>query len=126
MLRTNLSAHHPAKLWQNYIQLTEAEAAFRALKSELSIRPIFHQLERRAKAHILVAFLGYALWVTLKHLLIRKGSTLSPAKTLNSWGSSSRLVRLKKAPTRDTRSACPFACMTIPLLELLTTIVRNL
>jgi transposase len=82
LLRTNLPASEPDKLWRNYIQLTEAEAAFRALKSELSIRPIFHQLERRAKAHILVAFLGYALWVTLKHLLLRRRSKLSPAKAL--------------------------------------------
>jgi transposase len=82
LLRTNLPPEKPENLWKDYIQLTEAEAAFRALKSELSIRPIFHQLERRAKAHILVAFLGYALWVTLKHLLIRKGSSVSPAKAL--------------------------------------------
>ncbi len=53
------------------MQLTEAEASFRALKSELSIRPLFHQLEPRVKAHVMVAFLGYALWVTLKHLLKR-------------------------------------------------------
>ena len=51
------------------MQLTEAEASFRALKSELSIRPLFHQLEPRVKAHVMVAFLGYALWVTLKHRL---------------------------------------------------------
>jgi hypothetical protein len=51
------------------MQLSEAEAAFRALKSELSIRPLFHQKEPRVKAHVLVAFLGYALWVTLKHQL---------------------------------------------------------
>ena len=55
-----------------YMQLTEAEASFRALKSELSIRPLFHQKESRVKAHVLVAFLGYALWVTLKHLLQRR------------------------------------------------------
>jgi hypothetical protein len=48
------------------------EASFRALKSELSIRPLFHQKEPRVKAHVLVAFLGYALWVTLKHLLQRR------------------------------------------------------
>ena len=54
------------------MQLTEAEASFRALKSELSIRPLFHQKERRVKAHVMVAFLGYALWVTLKHLLQRR------------------------------------------------------
>ena len=82
LLRTNLPPGKPEDLWKSYIQLTEAEAAFRVLKSPLSIRPIFHQLERRAKAHILVAFLGYALWVTLKHLLRRKGSALSPSKAL--------------------------------------------
>jgi hypothetical protein len=54
------------------MQLTEAEASFRALKSELPVRPLFHQLEPRAKAHVMVAFLGYALWVTLKHLLKRR------------------------------------------------------
>jgi transposase len=82
LLRTNLPPAEPEQLWKSYIQLTEAEAAFRALKSELSIRPIFHQLERRAKAHVLVAFLGYALWVTLKHLLLRKRSDMSPGKAL--------------------------------------------
>jgi transposase len=83
LLRTNLPASQPQQLWKSYVQLTEAEAAFRTLKSELSIRPIFHQLERRAKAHILVAFLGYALWVALKHLLIRKRSNCSPAQALH-------------------------------------------
>ncbi len=82
LLRTNLPDTDPEQLWKSYIQLTEAEATFRVLKSELSIRPIFHQLERRVKAHILVAFLGYAMWVTLKHLLLRQGSNLSPARAL--------------------------------------------
>jgi transposase len=82
LLRTNLQAESAAELWTKYMQLTEAEAAFRALKSALSIRPLFHQLEPRVKAHILVAFLGYALWVTLKHLLQRKQSRLTPARVL--------------------------------------------
>src|SRR5450432_2676185 len=69
LLRTNLQAESAEELWAKYMQLTEAEASFRALKSELSIRPLFHQLEPRVKAHVMVAFLGYALWVTLKHLL---------------------------------------------------------
>jgi hypothetical protein len=64
------------------MQLTEVEAAFRTLKSELAIRPLFHQLEKRVKAHVLVAFLGYALLVTLKHLLKRAASEYSPAKVL--------------------------------------------
>ena len=72
LLRTNLQAETAEELWSNYMQLTEAEASFRALKSELSIRPLFHQLEPRVKAHVMVAFLGYALWVTLKHLLKRR------------------------------------------------------
>jgi transposase len=72
MLRTNLPADNAEDLWSRYMQLTEAEAAFRALKSELSIRPLFHQKEARVKAHVMVAFLGYALWVTLKHLLKRR------------------------------------------------------
>jgi transposase len=74
ILRTNLPSDNAADLWTKYIQLTEAEAAFRALKSELSIRPLFHHLEHRVKAHVLVAFLGYAMWVTLKHLLKRRSA----------------------------------------------------
>jgi transposase len=76
LLRTNLQADTAEDLWKKYMQLTEAEASFRALKSELSIRPLFHQLEPRVKAHVMVAFLGYALWVTLKHLLQRRASLM--------------------------------------------------
>ena len=80
------ATHESAALWKKYLQLTEVEAAFRTLKSELAIRPLFHQLERRVKAHVLVAFLGCALLVTLKHL--RRDSDYSPAKVLK------RLVEL--------------------------------
>jgi hypothetical protein len=101
LLRTILKADEAEQLWSKYIQLTEAEAAFRTLKSDLLIRPFFHQLEGRVKAHILVAFLGYALWVTLKHLLKRKQVELSPAKAL------ALLARLESAdiilPTTDGR-----------------------
>jgi transposase len=76
LLRTNLQAETAEELWSKYMQLTEAEASFRALKSELSIRPLFHQLEPRVKAHVMVAFLGYALWVTLKHRLKRRPAIL--------------------------------------------------
>lgn len=82
LLRTNLTADGAADLWKKYMQLTEVEAAFRTLKSELAVRPLFHQLERRVKAHVLVAFLGYALLVTLKHLLKRGGAEYSPANVL--------------------------------------------
>jgi transposase len=80
LLRTNLKAETAEELWSKYMQLTEAEASFRALKSELSVRPLFHQLEPRVKAHVMVAFLGYALWVTLKHLLKRR-SMIAPKPT---------------------------------------------
>lgn len=82
LLRTNLQAENAEELWSKYMQLTEAEASFRALKSELSIRPLFHQLEPRVKAHVMVAFLGYALWVTLKHLLKRR-SAMAPKAAAN-------------------------------------------
>lgn len=101
LLRTNLVGQTVQELWTRYIQLTEAEAAFRALKSELALRPLFHQLERRVKAHVLVAFLGYALWVTLKHLLQRRHLGLTPAQAL------AQLATLQSAdivlPTTDGR-----------------------
>ena len=110
LLRTNLEGATVEELWTKYIQLTEAEAAFRALKSELSIRPLFHQLEPRVKAHILVAFLGYSLWVTLKHLLRRKNSDGSPSQALSLLATiqsadivlpttDGREIRLRRIPT---------------------------
>ena len=65
LLRTNLNGLDPATLWKRYIQLTEAEWAFRITKDELEIRPIWHQKAERVKAHILVCFLAYVLWKTL-------------------------------------------------------------
>jgi len=83
LLRTNLKADTAEELWAKYMQLTEAEASFRALKSELSVRPLFHQLEPRVKAHVMVAFLGFALWVTLKHLLKRRPADVAkPSATV--------------------------------------------
>lgn len=83
LLRTNLTEQDPKKLWEKYMQLTEAEAAFRALKSELVIRPIWHQKTARVQAHIMVAFMGYALWVTIKHTLKNAGTDYSPNRALN-------------------------------------------
>jgi hypothetical protein len=76
------------------MQLTEAEASFRALKSELSIRPLFHQLEPRVKAHVMVAFLGYALWVTLKHLLKRRAAIV-PQPTISGVNNAQQLSPMK-------------------------------
>jgi transposase len=69
LLRSNLVEEDPAVLWERYVQLTQIEAAFRSLKSDLGIRPIYHQLGHRVEAHILVAFLAYCLSVTLKQRL---------------------------------------------------------
>jgi hypothetical protein len=77
LLRSNLVGEDAAVLWELYLQLTQIEAAFRTLKSELGLRPIYHQLENRVEAHILVAFLAYALSVTLKQRL----QTLAPGLT---------------------------------------------
>ncbi len=69
LLRSNLSGEDPVILWQRYIQLTEIEAAFRNLKSDLAIRPVHHQKDPRIEAHIFVAFLAYCLYVTLQQRL---------------------------------------------------------
>src|SRR3954454_15910994 len=95
MLRTNLEAGTAEELWSRYMQLTEAEASFRALKSELSIRPLFHQKEPRVKAHVLVAFLGYALWVTLKHLLKSRCMIAPESATSASDGKPEPLSAMK-------------------------------
>ena len=73
VLRTNIPDWSPEDLWRTYIQLTEAEAAFRIHKSDLSLRPIWHQKEHRVKAHILVCFLAYVLWKTLEQWQHRAG-----------------------------------------------------
>ncbi len=79
LLRSNLTGEDPAVLWTRYVQLTQIESVFRSLKSELSIRPIGHQLEHRADAHVLVAFLAYSLQVTLKNRLMMHAPGLTPA-----------------------------------------------
>lgn len=82
LLRSNLTADDPAVLWTRYMQLTHIEAAFRSLKSDLRVRPIYHQLEHRADAHILIAFLAYCLQVTLKHRLQAHAPGLTPAAVM--------------------------------------------
>jgi hypothetical protein len=80
LLRTNLTESDPAKLWQFYLQLVQVEAAFRTLKGDLAIRPIFHQDENRIEAHIFIAFLAYCLHVTLGQQL----KVLAPGLTTRS------------------------------------------
>jgi transposase len=82
LLRSNLTGEDPAVLWTRYVQLTQIESVFRSLKSELGIRPIHHQLEHRADAHVLIAFLAYCLQVTLKNRLMIHAPGLTPAAVL--------------------------------------------
>jgi len=82
LLRSNLTGADPAVLWTRYVQLTQIESAFRSLKSELGIRPIYHHLEHRVDAHILVAFLAYCLQVTLKNRLWLLAPGLTPTAVM--------------------------------------------
>ena len=80
LLRTNLTENDPALLWQYYTQLVAVEEAFKNLKGDLAIRPIFHQEERRVEAHIFIAFLAYCLQITLQ----RRLHALAPGLTARS------------------------------------------
>jgi hypothetical protein len=83
LLRTNLCDRDPAQLWQFYIQLVEVEAAFKNLKDDLQLRPIYHQLEQRIEAHIFVAFLAYCLQVTLRARIKPMAPGLTPRAVLD-------------------------------------------
>lgn len=85
ILRSNIHDWTDEELWKTYIQLTEAEAAFRIQKSDLAIRPIWHHKEARIKAHILVCFLAYALWKTLQQWQSRAGLGDSPRTILTEF-----------------------------------------
>jgi len=87
LLRSNLADADPAVLWTRYVQLTQIESVFRSLKSELGIRPIFHRLEHRVDAHILIAFLAYSLQITLKHRLMIHAPGLTPIAVLEKLAS---------------------------------------
>ena len=101
VLRSNLVDQDPAQLWQYYMQLTELERAFKELKGDLAIRPIYHQLDTRIEAHILVAFLAYCLQVTLKFQAPQKAPGLTPRAILEKFAAQRMLdVHL---PTTDGR-----------------------
>ena len=85
LLRTNLCGREPAELWEFYIQLVEIEAAFKNLKNDLALRPIFHQLEHRIEAHIFVAFIAYCLHVTLRARLRPLAPGLTPRAVLDKF-----------------------------------------
>lgn len=82
LLRSNVTGEDPAVLWTRYVQLTQIESVFRSLKSELGIRPVYHRLEHRVDAHIMIAFLAYCLQVTLKNRLMLHAPGLTPTAVL--------------------------------------------
>ena len=83
LLRSNLTGGDPAQLWAFYLQLTEVEQAFKELKRDLAIRPIYHQTDERIEAHIFIAFLAYCLQVTLKQRLRSRAPGLTPRSVLD-------------------------------------------
>ena len=101
LLRSNLTGEDPATLWRYYMQLTEIEQAFKELKHDLAIRPIFHQREDRIEAHIFLAFIAYCLHVTLKHMARPCAPGLTPRAILEKF-STLQMVDVH-LPTADGR-----------------------
>lgn len=109
LLRTNVHDWTDEELWRTYIQLSEAEAAFRIHKSELAIRPIWHQKAERIKAHILVCFLGYALWKTLQQWQSRAWLGDSPRTILTELSritAADVMLPLADGSARELRIRC--------------------
>jgi transposase len=102
LLRTNLTGKDPAELWRFYIQLVEIEAAFKTMKDDLQLRPIYHQLEQRVEAHIFVAFLAYCLHVTLRARLKPLAPGLTPRAVLDKFAAVQMLD--VHFPTTDGRT----------------------
>jgi transposase len=109
ILRSNVHQWTDEELWRTYIQLTEAEAAFRIYKSDLAIRPVWHQKAGRIKAHILVCFLGYALWKTLQQWQSRAGLGDSPRTILTELSritAADVVLPLADGSARELRIRC--------------------
>ena len=109
VLRTNVSDWTPEQLWHAYIQLTQVEAAFRIQKSDLALRPIWHQKTHRVEAHILVCFLAYVLWKTLEQWAQRAGLGQSPRTLLAELGqlhSADIVLPTAELEPRELRLRC--------------------
>ena len=107
LLRTNLREQSPEKLWRTYMQLTDVEAVFRTGKSDLKIRPIWHQLEHRVQGHILFSFLAYALWKTLQIWMERSGLGRGVRTVIEEFARlKANDVILKTSTGREIRLCC--------------------
>ncbi len=101
LLRTNLSADDPELIWRTYMQLCFVEEAFRTLKGDLGLRPIFHQLPERIEAHLFLAFLAYCLSITLRQQLRTVAGGLMPRAVLEKLATVQMLD--VAVPTTDGR-----------------------
>jgi transposase len=109
ILRTNIHDWSDEELWKTYVQLSEAEAAFRIQKSDLCIRPIWHHKEERIKAHILVCFLAYAMWKTLQQWQSRAGLGDAPRNILTELSrihAADIVLPLAEASRKELRLRC--------------------
>ena len=116
LLRSNLNETDPATLWKRYIQLTEAEWAFRITKDELEIRPIWHHKPERVEAHILVCFLAYVLWKTLAGWMHRSGLGDAPRTLIEELAKikSGDVVLSAVTPSGQPRRTIRLRCVTEP------------
>jgi transposase len=131
LLRTNVTDWSAEDLWQAYIQLTEAEAAFRIHKSDLQIRPVWHQTEERVQAHILVCFLAYVLWKTLHQMTEAAGLGDEPRRIFEELGKINVVdvvlpTRQKKVEIRRRCVARPTEHQAILLDRLALRLPRQL
>jgi transposase len=109
VLRTNVSDWTPEMMWKTYVQLTEAEDAFRVHKTQLSLRPIWHHTGERVQAHVLVCFLAYVMWKTLEQWMVRARLGNSPRTILDELGriqSTDVVLPLADRAAREVRLRC--------------------
>jgi len=130
LLRTNITDMPPAALWKTYIQLTDVEAAFRTIKTGLSLRPFWHKTKRRVEAHVLVAFLAYAVWKTIQKWSERAGLGSSVSTLLENLSSIQATdVILPTTSGREIRLSCvskPRKPVTVLLQHLGLTVPKRL
>ena len=128
LLRTNLTGESEQELWHMYMQLNDAEAAFRTLKQDLSIRPVYHQIQQRVEAHVLVCFIAYAMYRTLDRLARDGGLDMTAHKVLATAAMTKsgdvilplvdgRELRLRRVSRPDKRQAEVLARLGVHLPE---------
>jgi len=128
LLRTNLTGESEQELWHMYMQLNDAEAAFRTLKQDLSIRPVYHQIQQRVEAHVLVCFVAYAMYRTLDRLARDGGLEMTARKVLAALSMiksgdiilplvDGRELRLRRVSRPDECQAEVLACLGLCLPE---------